>query len=165
MNLQTAPNDVTGPNAGGPRQFPIRTPQTARVGLALNTQCALHDSRSSGNSERPPLPRPDPAPLNSRPLGVRYSSRWRVGGYASRRSRTRTSPVSLHRKYLLPSVEDQLVRPSLVPRSVLNSVERSANRRKSREHLTRLSARGEYARALRWPTVVARGLSSGPAVV
>ena len=28
----TAPNQVAGPNAGGPRQFPIRTPLTARVG-------------------------------------------------------------------------------------------------------------------------------------
>jgi hypothetical protein len=26
------PNQITGPNAGGPRQFPIRTPLTARVG-------------------------------------------------------------------------------------------------------------------------------------
>jgi hypothetical protein len=26
------PNKITGPNAGGPRQFPIRTPLAARVG-------------------------------------------------------------------------------------------------------------------------------------
>lgn len=26
------PNLITGPNAGGPRQFPIRTSLTARVG-------------------------------------------------------------------------------------------------------------------------------------
>ena len=28
----TAPNQITGPNAGGPRQFPTRTPLAARVG-------------------------------------------------------------------------------------------------------------------------------------
>jgi hypothetical protein len=28
----TTANKVTGPNAGGPRQFPIRTPLAARVG-------------------------------------------------------------------------------------------------------------------------------------
>jgi hypothetical protein len=27
-----APNKITGPNAGGPRQFPTRTPLAARVG-------------------------------------------------------------------------------------------------------------------------------------
>ena len=26
------PNQITGPNAGGSRQFPIRTPLAARVG-------------------------------------------------------------------------------------------------------------------------------------
>jgi hypothetical protein len=26
------PNQITGPKAGGPRQFPIRTPLAARVG-------------------------------------------------------------------------------------------------------------------------------------
>ena len=28
----TRSNQITGPNAGGPRQFPIRTPLAARVG-------------------------------------------------------------------------------------------------------------------------------------
>ena len=28
----TWPNKITAPNAGGPRQFPIPTPQAARVG-------------------------------------------------------------------------------------------------------------------------------------
>ena len=31
-STMTAPNQITGPNAGGPRQFPIRTPLAARVG-------------------------------------------------------------------------------------------------------------------------------------
>ena len=29
---ENLPNNITGPNAGGPRQFPIRTPLAARVG-------------------------------------------------------------------------------------------------------------------------------------
>jgi hypothetical protein len=33
--MTQSPNKITGPNAGGPRQFPIRTPLAARVGLAL----------------------------------------------------------------------------------------------------------------------------------
>jgi len=32
LTLKRAPNKITGPNAGGPRQFPIRTPLAARVG-------------------------------------------------------------------------------------------------------------------------------------
>ena len=32
MNFVREPNKVTGPNAGGPRPFPIRTPLAARVG-------------------------------------------------------------------------------------------------------------------------------------
>ena len=31
MTFCTA-NQITGPNAGGPRQFPIRTPLAARIG-------------------------------------------------------------------------------------------------------------------------------------
>ena len=31
MNTET-PDKTTGPDAGGPRQFPIRTPLAARVG-------------------------------------------------------------------------------------------------------------------------------------
>ena len=30
--MMLMPNQITGPNAGGPREFPIRTPLTARVG-------------------------------------------------------------------------------------------------------------------------------------
>jgi len=30
--MSRTPNKITGPNAGGPRQFPIRTPLAARVG-------------------------------------------------------------------------------------------------------------------------------------
>ena len=30
--MTTTANEITGPNAGGPRQFPIPTPLTARVG-------------------------------------------------------------------------------------------------------------------------------------
>jgi len=32
------PNQITGPNAGGPRQFPIRTPLAARVGQFWRSQ-------------------------------------------------------------------------------------------------------------------------------
>ena len=32
MSTRRAANQITGPNAGGPRQFPIRTPRAARVG-------------------------------------------------------------------------------------------------------------------------------------
>lgn len=33
MSMTTrSPNQITGPNAGGPRQFSVRTPLTARVG-------------------------------------------------------------------------------------------------------------------------------------
>ena len=31
------PNKITGPNAGGPRQFPIRMPLAARVGQFLRS--------------------------------------------------------------------------------------------------------------------------------
>jgi hypothetical protein len=30
--MEATPNKITGPNAGGPRQFPIRTSLAARVG-------------------------------------------------------------------------------------------------------------------------------------
>ena len=52
----------------------------------------------------------------------------------------------------LPSVEHQLVRPPLVPRSVLNSLERSAGCPRSPEHLTLIFARtipGRYGLAPR----------------
>jgi hypothetical protein len=32
------PNQVTGPNAGGSRQFPIRTPLAARIGQFCRSQ-------------------------------------------------------------------------------------------------------------------------------
>jgi hypothetical protein len=31
-HIESLPNQVTGPNAGGPRQFTIQTPLAARVG-------------------------------------------------------------------------------------------------------------------------------------
>jgi hypothetical protein len=41
---QSWPNKITGPNAGGPRQFPIRTPLAARVGQFWRSAAAAAES-------------------------------------------------------------------------------------------------------------------------
>jgi hypothetical protein len=40
--MTKTPNQITGPNAGGPRPFPTRTPLAARVGQFLPLNYTSH---------------------------------------------------------------------------------------------------------------------------
>ena len=64
--LERSPNKITAPNAGGPRQFAVRTPLAARVGEFWRTEAprtktkvSMHNhSPPSAICSHPPLPHP-----------------------------------------------------------------------------------------------------------